>query len=320
MELEIVILLLNKGSLSIVIKFALLFYLLIITASSLALEANKKAHISVQILGSGGPELTANRASSSYLVWLNNKAIILIDTGGGSSFRYGQSGAKWQDLQAVLFTHFHADHSSDFPAFIKASWFGDRTKDLDVFGPYGNSFMPSTKAFLDSLFGIKNGAFQYLSDMYDDKQSNEYKLIPHVLKDTKKLQNLIATDDFTIQAIQVQHGPIPAFAYVITLCGKTVVFSGDTNGKGFENLDLAKTDLFIAHNAIPENAGEIAQSLHMRPSQIGKIAKNIGTDKLILSHRMNRTLGNEQQTIKEIRKNYNSTLFFANDLAVFTVQ
>jgi len=68
-----------------------------------------------------------------------------------------------------LFSHYHADHSSDFPAFIKASWFGDRTKDLGVFGPFGNNFMPSTHEFLDSLFGIENGAFKYLSDMYDDK-------------------------------------------------------------------------------------------------------------------------------------------------------
>ncbi len=285
-----------------------------------ALESCNKAIVKVQVLGSGGPELTANRASSSYLVWLNNKAIILIDTGGGSSFRYGQSGAHWQDLQALLFSHFHADHSSDFPAFIKASWFGDRTKDLGIFGPYGNSFMPSTKAFLDSLFGIENGAFQYLSDMYDDKNSNEYKLIPHTLKDNNTIQILIKEKNLTIKAIQVQHGPIPAFAYIIELCGKTLVFSGDTNGNGFENLHLSKTDLFIAHNAIPEQAGKIAQSLHMRPSQIGEIAKKIHTEKLILSHRMQRSLGKEQETRQEISKAFSGEMTYANDLDIFIVE
>ena len=274
----------------------------------------------VQILGSGGPELTANRASSSYLVWFNNKAIILIDTGGGSSFRFAQSGARWQDLQALLFSHFHADHSSDFPAFIKASWFSNRTKDLDVFGPYGNDFMPSTHEFFDSLFGIDNGAFKYLSDMYDDKKSNEYKLIPHSVKNNDTLQDLKDENNFAIKTLQVQHGPIPAFAYIIELCGKTLVFSGDTNGTGFENLRLNKTNLFIAHNAIPEHAGKVAQSLHMRPSQIGEIAKKIHTDKLILSHRMNRSLGKEQETRREIRKFFSGEMTFANDLDVFIVK
>ena len=301
-------------------KKLLLTALLISSFSLLALESCKRSSIKVQVLGSGGPELTANRASSSYLIWYDNKAIVLIDTGGGSSFRYGQSGANWKDLKAVLFTHFHADHSSDFPAFIKASWFGDRTKDLDIFGPFGNDFMPTTDEFLDSLFGIENGAFKYLSDMYDDKKSNEYKLIPHTIKNNNSLQVLKEEKNFAIKAIQVQHGPIPAFAYIIDICDKTLVFSGDTNGKGFENLHLDKTDLFIAHNAIPEQAGKVAQFLHMRPSQIGEIAKKINTKKLVLSHRMNRSLGKEKETEQEIRKNYSGDIVFANDLDTFTVQ
>lgn len=79
--------------------------------------------------------------------------MILLDTGGGSSFRHGQSDANWLDLKAVLFTHLRADHSSDFPAFIKPFWFGTRTNNLDAFGPFGNDCIPSSKAFLDGLFG-----------------------------------------------------------------------------------------------------------------------------------------------------------------------
>lgn len=180
--------------------------------------------------------------------------------------------------------------------------------------------MPTTHEFLDSLFGIKNGAFRYLSDMYDDKNSDEYKLIAHTLKNDNTLQVLKEENNFAIKAIQVRHGPIPAFAYIIEICGKTLVFSGDTNGKGFENLHLDKTDLFVAHNAIPENAGKVAQSLHMRPYQIGIIAKNINTQKLILSHRMNRSLGKEQKSTNEINKNYLGDLVFANDLDTFIIQ
>ncbi len=279
---------------------------------------NPNCHASklqVQILGSGGPELTINRASSSYLVWLNGKAIVLVDAGGGSSFRYGQSMAEWKDLKTVLFTHFHADHSGDFAAMIKASWFGERQENLPVFGPYGNNFMPSTTEFITALFGHNSGGFKYLSDFYDHKDEiASYRLIPHDIQNSKHTHEIFQDNDINIFALQVQHGPIPAFAYVIKSCNKTLVFSGDTNGIGFENLTLEKTDLFIAHNAIPENAGPIAKSLHMTPTQIGKIAQQLKVEKLILSHRMNRTLGKEFQSTENIKKYFHGTIKFADDL------
>jgi hypothetical protein len=43
--------------------------------------------VAVQVLGSGGPELQAKRASSSYLVWQDGQARVLIDAGGGSGLR-----------------------------------------------------------------------------------------------------------------------------------------------------------------------------------------------------------------------------------------
>ena len=46
--------------------------------------------VAVQVLGSGGPELQDKRASSSYLVWENGQARVLVDAGGGSALRFGE--------------------------------------------------------------------------------------------------------------------------------------------------------------------------------------------------------------------------------------
>ncbi len=284
-----------------------------------AINSCKNSEIAIQVLGSGGPEMTAGRASSSYLVWLNKKAVVLIDAGGGSALRFGESKAQWQDLKAVLFTHFHADHSSDFPALIKASWFGDREEDLPVYGPYGNDYMPSTKEFMDALFGSNKGAFKYLSDMYDDNQGGGYKLIANSIEDLNLTQEIYNYGNIIVSAHKVKHGPIPSFAYVIEVCGQILVFSGDTNGEGFEQLKAEKTDVFIAHNAIPQNAGKIAKSLHMTPEKIGQIAKYLNVKKLILSHRMNRSLGKEHETEILIKKTYDGSMVFANDLDLIVV-
>ena len=60
--------------------------------------------IVVQVLGSGGPELQDKRASSSYLVWQDGQARVLVDAGGGSALRFGESGAKMSQLDVILFT------------------------------------------------------------------------------------------------------------------------------------------------------------------------------------------------------------------------
>jgi len=47
--------------------------------------------LAVQVLGSGGPELQDKRASTSYLIWDHSAAHVLIDAGGGSALRFGES-------------------------------------------------------------------------------------------------------------------------------------------------------------------------------------------------------------------------------------
>ena len=57
--------------------------------------------IAVQVLGSGGPELQDKRASSSYLVWEDGQARVLVDAGGGSALRFGESGATMSHLDVM---------------------------------------------------------------------------------------------------------------------------------------------------------------------------------------------------------------------------
>ena len=63
--------------------------------------------VATQVLGSGGPELQDQRASSSYLVWEDGRARVLVDMGGGSALRFGESGAQASQLDVILFSHFH---------------------------------------------------------------------------------------------------------------------------------------------------------------------------------------------------------------------
>jgi ribonuclease BN (tRNA processing enzyme) len=85
-------------------------------------------------------------------------------------------------------------------------------------------------------------------------------------------------------------------------------------------VDIAKNaDLFVAHNAIPEGTGGLARDLHMPPSVIGRISAAAEVKKLVLSHRMLRTLGREKETLRFISEQYKGPVVFADDLDCYTV-
>jgi ribonuclease BN (tRNA processing enzyme) len=277
--------------------------------------------VAVQVLGSGGPELQDKRAMSSYLVWHEGQARVLVDAGGGSALRFGESGAQMSQLDVILFTHFHVDHSGDFPALIKSSWFEERKRNLPIYGPPGNDFMPATTEFVSDFFGDKHGVYRYLSELLVPGEDGSYLMQPHnVVADATPVA-VFHSGDLAVSAVRVIHGPVPALAWRIEIGGKTIVFSGDTNGEG-ESLPrlAANADLFIAHNAVPEGAEGVERRLHMPPSVIGQIAAAAHVKHLVLSHRMLRTLGKEDQTQTEIRKHYSGPLEFSNDLECFPVK
>jgi len=277
--------------------------------------------VAAQVLGSGGPELEDKRASSSYLVWEEGQARVLVDAGGGSALRFGESGAQMSQLDVILFTHFHVDHSADFSALIKSSWFEDRKRPLPIYGPPANDFMPSTTEFVSDFFGAQRGAYRYLSELLAPGEGSSYKMQPHNVAAGEAPLAVYRSGDLAVSAVRVVHGAVPALAWRVEAGGKVFVFSGDTNGAGAGLARLASgADLFIAHNAVPEGATGIERRLHMPPSVIGQIAADARVKSLVLSHRMLRTLGKEEQTLAEIRKRYSGPVTFANDLDCFPVK
>ncbi|MGA7242916.1 MAG: MBL fold metallo-hydrolase [Terracidiphilus sp.] len=277
--------------------------------------------LAVQVLGSGGPELQDKRASTSYLIWDRGIPRVIVDAGGGSALRFGESGAQMSQVDVVLFSHFHIDHSGDFPALVFSSWFEDRKRPLPVYGPPGNNFMPSTTEFVRDLFGEPHGAWRYLSDLTEPGAKGSYTLEPHDVVAGSKPVLVFRNSDMAVYAVRVIHGGFPALAWRVEIEGKRIVFSGDTNGDGDGLTQLASdADLFVAHNAVPEGATGVERRLHMPPSVIGTTAANAHVKRLVLSHRMLRTLGKENETEAEIKRHFSGPIAFANDLDCFPVR
>ncbi len=298
--------------------FTSVIFSLLFISSTYAGNCN---NFKLQILGAGGPEINDGLASSSYLVWINNKARILIDAGGGSSSNFEKSGAKFNDLYAVLLSHLHVDHSAALPIYLKAGYFTNRNSNLALFGPTAGGDFPSTTEFLSALISDKQkSVYPYLSDNLFQKPTTDFLIIPKsiIAKDVIWSQKL--TSDITIKSISVHHGSIPALAWRVDYNHCSITFSGDMNGSSNNLQKLANnTNILVAHNAIPENAFSVAKRLHMTPSKIGQIAKEAEVKKLILSHFMLRTINTKNETKTLIRKMYQGDIIEAQALMIIDV-
>lgn len=79
--------------------------------------------VKIKFLGTGTSYPTKNRVSSSCLVIIDQKKI-LIDIGPSILRRLVEYNLSVNDVDAIILTHFHVDHSGDLPAFLFACNYG----------------------------------------------------------------------------------------------------------------------------------------------------------------------------------------------------
>jgi ribonuclease BN (tRNA processing enzyme) len=244
----------------------------------------------VQILGSGGPAINRERASASYLLWVGGQAKMLVDLGGGTYLRFGQSQAKLSDLAVVAISHLHPDHVSDLPAFL---WLSHQLRKEplpivgpsanSVAGPAGNDIAPDFPTFLARLFDEKTGAFQVLGATLGAARGNGVRLNVSVV-DVKKAEpsTVFEGQGLTVTALGIPHANMPTLAYRVETPDGSVVFSSDQNGTNPKFIEFARNaNLLIMHLAIAAGA---TSPLHAPPAVVGRIAREAGVGRLIVSH------------------------------------
>lgn len=274
--------------------------------------------MSAVVLGSAGPLPYADRASTSYAVNINGKTHVLIDQGPSSLRRFVEARMRLKDLDIIALSHLHIDHINDFAAFLKFAFFSNRKRELAVAGPDQNKYFPNIQQYLHSLLKDKSGAYRYLSS-YLDGSAGFFLLKPSVIKAKQSLEQEVFKDKlYTLSAIAVPHGGVPALAYKISNHRKTIIFAGDQNlSSPAFNKFAHNADVLIVHFAIPETSNSVITALHATPTQIGKAAKAINPKLLVLSHVMPRSMHHLDQNIASIRKNFPGSIVVAKDLQCF---
>ncbi len=92
--------------------------------------------LEVCLLGTGGMMPLPERWLSSLMVRHNGKSV-LIDCGEGTQVAMRKSGFSPMSIDAICFTHFHADHISGLPGLLLTIGSCGRTAPLSLIGPEG---------------------------------------------------------------------------------------------------------------------------------------------------------------------------------------
>lgn len=272
--------------------------------------------IVLQVLGSGGPIADDGRASTAYVVWLDGQSRLIVDVGGGAFLRFGEAGARFDELDHIAISHFHTDHVADLVTLLKTGFFSGREAALGISGPSGGGPFPGLNTFLESNLGA-GGAYAYLGG-YMDGSGGLAKLelieLDAGSRDSSPVRGG-AGDAIQITAMGVPHGIVPAIAYRIRIGDKQLVFASDQNGSADEFTDFARSaDVLVMHLVVPENADPLGRALHATPSRIGEIAGAAGPERLVLSHFMARSLRNIEENLQLVREHYRGELVIADDL------
>ena len=289
---------------------------ILITAACARSEAECSSGdgIGLQVLGSGGPIADDGRASSGYIVWVDGVSRVLIDAGGGTFLRFGEAGASFSDLDFVGLSHFHTDHSADFPALLKSGNFSGRKRPLYVAGPDADGRFAGLEAWLERMLNKGSGAYAYLAGFLDGTAGLPMLVSKEVSGEQARL--VFKNDQLVVEAMHVPHGIVPAVAFKVSVGEETLVFASDQNGSKAAFVDFANdASLLVMHLVVPEGASGVARRLHAPPSVVGLTAEKANARKLVLSHFMARSLDGLEANVEIVGSNYSGEIVIAEDLA-----
>lgn len=216
----------------------------------------------VTILGSG-TNLHPTRAAAGYLV--RTDRTFLLDFGPRTLVNLLKTGVDRHSITHVLFSHFHADHFSDFITFffdalIVTKHEGGKRGPLTIVGPRGTqrlflTLFRTLPAFTDPPFRVR---FMEVADR------------PFRIGATK------------VWPRTVTHSPeIHCVGYRIEHGGKALAYSGDSEYCGSLITLCGDADAAILDCSYPaDRPGPV----HLHAGQCGQVAREAGAARLVLSH------------------------------------
>jgi ribonuclease BN (tRNA processing enzyme) len=233
--------------------------------------------VSLLVLGSASGVPTGDRFCTSFAL-RGPDGLLLLDCGAPAStllYRYGEDPAQ---VQAILLTHFHVDHTADLPVLVQQLWLLNARRStplrVPVYGP------PGTEARLEWL---KRFHLMRLPGLYPPAE-----LDPVAARDAAAGTRYPLGPSSEVEFFATTHFPPPwdrpefreanfgqplvPYGMVVRAAGRTIVYSGDSRR---------------ADEVAPYLAGctvLVHELGHHEPAQVCRLAAAHRVPHLLLTH------------------------------------
>ena len=267
---------------------------------------------------------------------------VLIDAGDGAAWQLAKVGVAQGDVQTVLLSHLHFDHTGGLFAFLGQRYQAVNAGALTIYGP------PGTKALVDGLIGAVAVSFprpvNARQSMVAAPGSNVS--VVEIGGGTHFTIGTIAVttatnSHYSIAATRPEYGRIVSLSFRFDVPrekdrpARAIVYTGDT-GPSAAVEQLAKgADLLVSEIMDPEAAlaqlrhdrpdmpgpilnyiGEHFRHEHMSPNEAGLLASRAGVRSLVLTH-IAVAPGAIPATRMAIKATFKGPVRFARDLDTF---
>ncbi len=215
----------------------------------------------ITILGSGTSIPHPQRASPGLVIRFD-KVTLLVDPSSGSLHRAERYGTEVRDIDYVLFSHFHPDHTGDLGPFLCAlrnsEYFG--SKKLTLMGPPG-------------LRDLHRGLLDFYGTYI--RLESERVTLREIWEDE------LTFPDWSVRPVPVPHTENSVGYRFTDSQGKVFAYSGDTDYSA-ALIELAQdADAALLDAAQPS---ELKMDGHLTPKLAGEMAREAGCKRLIITH------------------------------------
>jgi ribonuclease Z len=171
----------------------------------------------VHLIGTGGPELTPDRAGISTLVDANGRKL-LFDAGRGALQNIYLSRIHPNDVTRIFLTHLHNDHYEGLSSLWLTPWFMfGRKQQIELWGP------PGTARMVEGMRLMFEHDIEHRSNPVFKRDDLNIKV--------KEIAEGVVYDEggIVVTAFPVEHHDgNPAFGYRLDAGDRSVLLSGDT--------------------------------------------------------------------------------------------
>ncbi len=242
------------------------------------------------ILGSG-TNVHPTRAAAGYLVQTDQ--LLLLDFGPRTLANLMKTDVNRHRIRHILFSHYHADHFSDFITFFFDAVFHSKfvapRPDLTIYGPPGTKQL--FQAILSHFPGFRSGKFRVRMREVADRAFwiGHTRIVPRTVVHTPRLH---------------------CVGYRIEFRGKALAYSGDSQYCASLVRLCGDADLAMLDCSFPANR---PGPHHMHAGDCGRVAREAGVSRLVLSHFY--PVADRYDVRGQACEEYGGTILLGRDLA-----